>query len=54
MESPLTARTFDDYERTKVYEAAVAVMPGTCDLQDRRKFYQFIENVMKPTEKGDH
>jgi hypothetical protein len=53
-ESPLTARTFDDYERTKVYEAAVAVMPGTCDLQDRRKFYQFIENVMKPTEKGDH
>jgi len=54
VESPLSAKTFDDYERTKVYEAAVAVMPGTCDLQDRRKFYQFIENVMKPSEKGNH
>jgi hypothetical protein len=46
---PLRARTFDEYEATGVYEAAQAVMPGECDLGDRRKFYQLVENQMKPT-----
>jgi hypothetical protein len=53
-DNPLRAKTFDDYERTKVYESATAVMPGTCDLSDRRAFYQFIENVMKPTLSSSH
>jgi hypothetical protein len=54
LDTPLRARTFEEYERTKVYEATTAVMPGSCDLSDRRAFYQFIENVMKPTLSGDH
>lgn len=53
-DTPLRARTFEEYERTKVYEAATAVMPGSCDLSDRRAFYQFIENVMKPKVSGGH
>jgi hypothetical protein len=52
--NPLSAKTFDDYEQTHVYEVALAIMPGTCDLTDRRKFYQFIENTLKPTLTGSH
>ena len=52
--NPLSATTFDDYEQTHVYEVARAIMPGTCDLSDRRKFYQFIENTLKPTLTGSH
>jgi hypothetical protein len=49
--SPLEAKTFEAYQATKVYEAAVVAAPGDCDLSDRRAFCQFIENRMKPTEK---
>jgi hypothetical protein len=45
---PFTARTFDEYEQTGVYEAALASMAGACDLPDRTTFYRIIENKMKP------
>jgi len=51
---PLFAKTLADYEQTHVYEAALATMPGTCEISDRRKFYQFIENTLKPTKTVSH
>ncbi|HUO13028.1 MAG TPA: hypothetical protein VMU37_09780 [Caulobacteraceae bacterium] len=49
----LSAQTYDDYEATKVYEMAAAVLEPGCHLPDRTTFYRLIENEAKPHEKGD-
>ncbi len=45
---PLMAGTAAEYDRTRIYEALAATMPGSCDLPDRQKVYQLVENELKP------
>lgn len=46
--NPELARSQDEYDQTKLYDALSAVLPTSCWNDDRVALYRFFENSMKP------